>query len=345
MKQIIALLLFGVSLAAQTKVLGHLSDGTWQEVTIPDWAMLPIPPPGSNVDVATVARMIAAAVPKQPPNPCARIPSLVDENGQPHCIDIDPMYFMLIPTFNGSRYTLTVASGFMGLVDAKISAAKLAQANIGIGPIGPQGVPGPPGPPGQIGPAGPQGQKGDPGVPGANGAAGPMGPIGPQGAAGTGGNGPTTAVLGIPFQASISGAVLSVGTDCTTTTQCLARSGSVVYSFPTTATTTATAGNGLVRVYITSSGAMTVGLPSVAPPAVRCNAACKVDTLVDQWPVDCIPLYTAFVSTTTSSTNVSTTTWTALTDARAILSAGRTFSPGAGIVLVENGNNVTITKQ
>ncbi|HXG32189.1 MAG TPA: hypothetical protein VNJ11_02405 [Bryobacteraceae bacterium] len=126
---------------------------------------------------------------------------------------------------------------------------------------------------------------------------------------------------------------LSVGSNCSLASPCRVRVGSVVYSFTAAATATVTSGGGTAYIYVAGDGTLTVGIPS-SGMAVACNG-CTAVAGVTAFPADSIPVY----EWAASSAQWATTG----TDRRSILSAGRRFASGPGIVVSESGNTVTIS--
>jgi hypothetical protein len=81
---------------------------------------------------------------------------------------------------------------------------------------------------------------------------------------------------------------LSIGANCSTTTPCTVRFGSLVFSFGAGGTATISAGSGLALVYVSSSGVLTVGSNITA----TCNSGCTALSGVTAFPTDAIPLFT-----------------------------------------------------
>ena len=120
-----------------------------------------------------------------------------------------------------------------------------------------------------------------------------------------------------------SATVLSIGTNCSTTTQCLVRFGNLAFSFTSGATATISAGSGLALAYVSSAGVLTVG----SNVTVACNSGCTAVGSVTSFPADAIPLFTW------SATGG---TWDATggADQRAFLSS-KSVTAGAGITTTE----------
>ncbi len=126
---------------------------------------------------------------------------------------------------------------------------------------------------------------------------------------------------------------LSVGSNCSLASPCRVRVGSVVYSFTAAATATVTSGSGTAFIYVAGDGALTVGIPA-SGMAVTCNG-CTTVAGVTSFPVDSVPIYEWAASAAQwASTGA---------DRRSMLSAGRRFTSGPGIVVSEAGNLVTIS--
>jgi len=120
-----------------------------------------------------------------------------------------------------------------------------------------------------------------------------------------------------------SATTLAIGAGCSTTTPCLVRFGSLVFSFGSGATATITAGSGLALVYVSSAGVLTVGSNVTA----TCSSGCAALSDVTAFPVDAIPLFTW---------SATTGTWDASggVDQRAFLSS-KSVTAGPGITTTE----------
>ena len=143
------------------------------------------------------------------------------------------------------------------------------------------------------------------------------------------------AVQGVaPIQVVLSSSTtLTIGASCSTTTPCLSRLGSIVYSLTAPVTVTLQGGSGLAYIYVSSIGSVTVGT-SMTGPTLSCSG-CQFQSSITQFPVDAIPLATwnaTMGSWDSAGTIVSTT-----------VSAGRTFTAGQNVTLVQAGSNVTIS--
>jgi hypothetical protein len=147
---------------------------------------------------------------------------------------------------------------------------------------------------------------------------------------GGGGGGATSTPLDVTRSTATD---LSVGSNCSLASPCRVRVGSVVYSFTAAATATVTSGSGTAFIYVAGDGALTVGIPA-SGMAVTCNG-CTTVAGVSSFPMDAVPVYEwAASSAQWASTG---------TDRRSILSSGRRFAAGPGIVVSESGNLVTIS--
>jgi hypothetical protein len=120
-----------------------------------------------------------------------------------------------------------------------------------------------------------------------------------------------------------SATTLAIGANCSTTTPCVVRFGSLVFSFGSGATATISAGSGLALVYISSAGALTVGSNVTA----SCSGGCTALSGVTSFPVDAIPLFTW---------SATSGTWDASggADQRAFLSS-KSVTAGTGITTTE----------
>lgn len=120
-----------------------------------------------------------------------------------------------------------------------------------------------------------------------------------------------------------SATTLAIGANCSTTTPCAVRFGSLVYSFGSGATATISAGSGLALMYISSAGALTVGSNVTA----SCSSGCTAVSGVTAFPVDAIPLFTW---------SATSGTWDASggVDQRAFLSS-KSVTAGTGITTTE----------
>ncbi len=149
--------------------------------------------------------------------------------------------------------------------------------------------------------------------------------------------GGTTGATGVtlPLQVTWStNTVLQIGANCSVSSPCTVRVGAVLHSFVTTASVTVQSGSGLVYLYIDGAGSLTAGTSSSNSPQISCTG-CQTAGPITQFPVDSIPLATW---------NATSGVWDPTgSDARTILSGGRTFTAGPNIQLTETGDNVTIT--
>ena len=116
---------------------------------------------------------------------------------------------------------------------------------------------------------------------------------------------------------------LSIGAGCSTSTPCTVRFGALVYSFASGATVTISAGSGLALIYVSSSGALTVGNNVTAV----CSSGCVAQSGVTAFPDDAIPLFTWSATNGAWDTNGGT-------DQRAFLSS-KSVLAGVGITTTE----------
>jgi len=82
--------------------------------------------------------------------------------------------------------------------------------------------------------------------------------------------------------------VLTIGANCSVTTPCTVRFGSLVYSFAGGGSVSISAGSGLAYVYVSSAGALTIGHNLTA----NCTTGCIAQGGVTSFPQDAIPLFT-----------------------------------------------------
>jgi hypothetical protein len=120
-----------------------------------------------------------------------------------------------------------------------------------------------------------------------------------------------------------SATTLSIGANCSTTTPCQVRFGSLVYSFATGATATISAGSGLALVYVSSAGVLTVG----SNVTVSCSSGCTALGSVTAFPSDAIPVFTWSATNGTWDTSGGV-------DQRAFLSTS-IVTAGAGIATTQ----------
>jgi len=140
---------------------------------------------------------------------------------------------------------------------------------------------------------------------------------------GAGGGATMASLLGDFAVTRTSASTLAIGGNCSVSTPCSARFGSLVYSFGASAAVTITAGSGLAFIYVSSAGALTVGHNVTA----SCNSGCVAQSGVTAFPPDAIPLFTW------SATNGA---WDANggADQRAFLSS-KSVTAGTGLTSVE----------
>lgn len=120
-----------------------------------------------------------------------------------------------------------------------------------------------------------------------------------------------------------SATTLAIGAGCSTTTPCVVRFGSLVFSFGSGATATISAGSGLALVYVSSTGVLTLGSNVTA----TCSSGCTALSGVTSFPADAIPLFTW---------SATSGTWDASggVDQRAFLSS-KSVTAGTGITTTE----------
>lgn len=140
------------------------------------------------------------------------------------------------------------------------------------------------------------------------------------------------------FQTTLtSNTVMTVNTKATSPLPSRAVIGSTAFNHTTPVTVTITAGAGSenVYVYIDSAGALKAGHDGSAITLTAGSAALGIVTSITAFPTSSIPLWIAAISTGT---------YVLLVDNRATSNkAGKNFSAGAGISLVETATNLQIT--
>jgi hypothetical protein len=125
--------------------------------------------------------------------------------------------------------------------------------------------------------------------------------------------------------------VLTAGANCSASTPCNARFGSLAYSITRSCTATITAGTGTAYIYLSSSGILTIG----HNVTVSGSTGCLAQSGVTAFPSDALPLYTW---TATSAA------WDAAggRDYRAVLST-KNVAPGTGIATLESSGRTTVS--
>jgi hypothetical protein len=123
---------------------------------------------------------------------------------------------------------------------------------------------------------------------------------------------------------------LTIGSQCSISTPCVFRIGSVVYSVTVPATATLTNGSGLAYIYIDNNGNIVVGVSS---SSVTCTG-CLVVAATTQYPIGSLPLETW---------NATNGVWdpTGSNDV-AYLSTEATLNAGSNVTITQTGPNVTI---
>ena len=154
----------------------------------------------------------------------------------------------------------------------------------------------------------------------------PQAPTGTAGGSGTTGSGISSA-LSVTYS---SANTITVGAGCSLATPCNVRFGNNVLGVTNSYTVTWQSGSGNVFIYVSNTGAVTVGTTIT----VTCSTGCQVASGTSGFPVNSIPLFT----------------WNAIPggwdpagghDLRAYLSS-KTLSAGTGVILVESGQQSTI---
>jgi len=154
---------------------------------------------------------------------------------------------------------------------------------------------------------------------------------GGAGGGGTGGGVSMVSQLGDFSVTWTSGAMLTVGPNCSAGTPCNVRVGNNVRHFVSGTSITISAGTGTAYVYVDANGVLTVGHNLT----VACSAPCSAMPGITAFPVNSIPLYT----------------WTATggawdasggVDQRAALS-GKVLTAGTGVVTLESASGTNIS--
>jgi hypothetical protein len=125
--------------------------------------------------------------------------------------------------------------------------------------------------------------------------------------------------------------VLTIGANCSVTTPCTVRFGSLVYTFASAGSVSISAGTGLAYVYVSSAGALTVGHNLTA----NCTAGCIGQSGVTSFPTDAIPLFTW---------SATSGTWDAAggVDQRALLSS-KSIVASTGLTSAESSGKTIVT--
>jgi hypothetical protein len=131
--------------------------------------------------------------------------------------------------------------------------------------------------------------------------------------------------------ARTSATVLTIGANCSVTTPCIVRFGSLVYSFASSGSVSISAGTGLAYVYVSSAGALTVGHNLTA----NCTAGCIGQSGVTSFPTDAIPLFTWSATSGTWDTAGGT-------DQRALLSS-KSIMASTGLTSAESSGKTVVT--
>jgi hypothetical protein len=110
----------------------------------------------------------------------------------------------------------------------------------------------------------------------------------PQTISGGGGGASMASQLGDFAVTRSSATALAIGANCSASTPCIVRFGSLAYSFATAGSVSISAGTGLAYIYVSSAGTLTVGHNLTA----NCTAGCTAQSGVTSFPTDAIPLFT-----------------------------------------------------
>lgn len=146
----------------------------------------------------------------------------------------------------------------------------------------------------------------------------------------SGGNAGMAGQLGDFLVTRTNSSLLAIGSNCSGTTPCNVRFGSLTYSLVTGATVSISGGTGVAFIYVSSSGALMVGHNLAA----SCSVGCTAQSGVSAFPSDAIPLFTW------TATNGSWDT-AGGADQRAVLST-QVLHPGAGMLIVQSSGQTTI---
>lgn len=126
-----------------------------------------------------------------------------------------------------------------------------------------------------------------------------------------------------------SDATLTIGSNCSFTTPCNVRYGSVVYSMTTPTTVNLSSGSGNALVYISSSGGATIGHNLT----LTCTGNCTAQSGVTAFPTDSIPI---------CNWHALNGVWDATgSDVRSVL-ASRNISPGSGLMTTDISGTTAI---
>jgi hypothetical protein len=124
---------------------------------------------------------------------------------------------------------------------------------------------------------------------------------------------------------------LSIGANCSVSTPCLARFGSLDYTFASGGSVSVSSGTGMAYIYISSAGTLTIGHNLT----VNCAAGCVAQSGITAFPPDSVPLFTW------SATNG---TWdtTGGADQRAVLSS-KSVTASTGLTSTESSGKTVLT--
>jgi hypothetical protein len=150
----------------------------------------------------------------------------------------------------------------------------------------------------------------------------------PSGTGGGGSGAGMASQLGDFLVTRTNSTTLAIGANCSATTPCNLRFGTLLYSFASGATVNVTSGTGLAFIYVTSSGVLTVG----SNLGVTCTG-CIAQTGITATPPDSIAIFSW--SATNGAWNVSGI------DERAFISF-KEVTNGPGIVVAPDAQGHTV---
>lgn len=147
--------------------------------------------------------------------------------------------------------------------------------------------------------------------------------------------GGTTSGAGVASQlgdfamSKASSTLLNIGANCSASSPCNVRFGSIVYSFSSGASITLSSGTGDAYVYIASTGALTVGHNL----SLICSAGCVAQAGITGFPSDSIPLF---------SWHATNGAWDSSVDERAFLSS-KNVLPGTGMTASDTSGHTVLS--
>lgn len=133
-----------------------------------------------------------------------------------------------------------------------------------------------------------------------------------------------------PGKAKIASAsVLTINDGCSSGDPCNILVGSTTYSFTASATATITSGSGsgTAKIFVSSSGTVTVQHPTAAGVTISCVGCTAQQVASPAFPSGSVPLYNA---------TITSGAWTAIQDLRTFVGGG---SPGPGLLARGFGAN------